>query len=160
MTNRQCQSTGVPGPHLIHGSLSPPEPTTQTSPQSIQPFLNSSRLSLGMPGHVLSPKNFPFAWRSGAHLVHASLGSSESITQMASQSVQPLLHSSRRSRRRCRGMPFPSILPVPIGRSEPLSNVVPWVNPIQHLKRHLNLFSHLCTAHGRQSLFYNEPLSP
>ena len=32
-------SWGDPGPHLIHGSLGPPESTTQTASWSLQPFL-------------------------------------------------------------------------------------------------------------------------
>ena len=32
------------GPHLIHGSLSPLEPTTQMASRSVQPFLQGSRL--------------------------------------------------------------------------------------------------------------------
>jgi len=37
-------SHGGSGPHLIHGSLSPPEPTTQTASRSIQPFLQGPQL--------------------------------------------------------------------------------------------------------------------
>jgi len=37
-------SHGGSGPHLIHGSLSPPEPTTQIASRSIQPFLQGSQL--------------------------------------------------------------------------------------------------------------------
>jgi len=31
-------------PHLTHGSLGPPESTTQTASRSVQPFLQGSRL--------------------------------------------------------------------------------------------------------------------
>ena len=55
------------------------------------------RVSLGLPGHVLSPNNCAFAWGSGHHLIHASLGAPESITQTASGAVQPFLHSLRQS---------------------------------------------------------------
>ena len=50
-----------------------------------------------MPGHVLSPNNCPLHGQSGPRLIHASLGSPESITQMASRSVQPFLHRSSQS---------------------------------------------------------------
>jgi len=36
-------SIRVSGPHLIHGSLSPPEPTAETASRSVQPFLHSSQ---------------------------------------------------------------------------------------------------------------------
>jgi len=55
------------------------------------------RVSTGMPGHVLSPNNFPFSRGSGPHLIHASLRPPESITQTASRSVQPFVHKSRQS---------------------------------------------------------------
>ena len=54
------------------------------------------RVSSGMPGHVFSP-NCPLAWGSGPHLIHASLGPSESITQTACRALQPFLHTSRQS---------------------------------------------------------------
>jgi len=71
-------------------------------------------VSSGMPVHVLSPKNCPFAWESGPHLIHASLGAPESITQTASWSVQLLLHSSRQTVLIyfTIGHPFPPKLPL------------------------------------------------
>jgi len=50
----------------------------------------------GMPGHVLSLNNCPFAWSIWPHLIHAS-SPPESITQMMSRSVQLFLHSSHRA---------------------------------------------------------------
>jgi len=44
---------------------------------------------LGMPWDDLSPNNCPLAWGSRPDQIHASLGTPESITQTASQSVQP-----------------------------------------------------------------------
>ena len=79
-------------PHLIHASLYPPESTSQTWSQSVQPFSHSSQQEVPIHdnGPPLSPVNCPFVWGSGPHLIHGSLGLSKSITQMASQSVQPL----------------------------------------------------------------------
>jgi len=66
-----------------------------------------------MPGDVLFPKTCPFAWGS-AHPSNACfLGPPESVNETAS--VQPFLHSSRQCRQACRGMPFPSKLPLPMG---------------------------------------------
>jgi len=56
-----------------------------------------SRVSSGMPGHVLFPNNCPFALGIWAPSNICSLGSPYPITQTASRSVQPLLHSSRQS---------------------------------------------------------------
>jgi len=52
------------------------------------------RVSSGMPGHVLSSSNCPFAWGIWAHRIRASLSPPESITQTASRSVQPFCTSS------------------------------------------------------------------
>jgi len=78
-------------PHLVHGSLSQSEPTNKMASRLVQLFCTTyGRLSSGMPRHVLSPKNCPFAWGIWTHLIHASLGSSESTTCTASRSVQLL----------------------------------------------------------------------
>ena len=43
------------------------------------------RVSSGMPGHVISPKNYPFTWGDvDPHLIHGSLGPVESKSQTAS----------------------------------------------------------------------------
>jgi len=65
--------------------------STQRACRSVQPFLHSSRKSSGMPGHVLSPKNCPFALGFGSPIIRASWGPSESITQRASRLLQPFL---------------------------------------------------------------------
>jgi len=77
------------------------------------------RVSSGMPGHVLSPNNCLFAWWIWAHLKHASLGSPESITQMAYWSVQPFLDRWLQSVHILyNGMPLPPLkLPLPMGGS-------------------------------------------
>ena len=66
---RQCAC------HLIHTSLGPTESTTQTASQSVQPYLHrSSRVSSGMPRHVLFPNNCPLALGDlDLHLIHGSL---------------------------------------------------------------------------------------
>ena len=66
-----------------------------------------SRVSSDMPGHVLSLNKCHFPWGSLPHLIHASLGPPESITQTASRSVQPFLDSSCQCRRAYWDMPFP-----------------------------------------------------
>ena len=40
-----------------------------------------AKLTAECRGHVLSPNNYPFAWGSGPHLIHASLSPRESTTQ-------------------------------------------------------------------------------
>jgi len=54
-------------------------------------------VSMDMPSHVLSPNNRPLHEGLVLHVIHASRGSPESITEMASQSVQPFQHRSRQS---------------------------------------------------------------
>jgi len=57
---------------------------------------------------------------SGPHLMHSSLGPPESITQTASRSVQPFLHSSRQNVPKLySGCPFPQKLPLSIGDLDP-----------------------------------------
>ena len=51
----------------------------------------------GMPRHVLLLSNCPFPWGSGPHLIRASSGPSEYITQTASRSVQLFLHRWQQS---------------------------------------------------------------
>jgi len=54
------------------------------------------RVSSGLPRHIISPKNCPFAWGDlDPHLIHGSLGPPESKSKTASWLVQPFLHSSR-----------------------------------------------------------------
>jgi len=117
----------LPPPH--------PSPITQTTSRSAQPFLHSSRQSVvGMPGHVLSPKNCPFA--NGI-----SIGSAI-FAQLTSE-----------CRRSCRGMPFPVKIAPSCGRSGSPSNT--WFRePSLHPrpKWHLDRFSRFCTAHRRVSL--------
>jgi len=80
-------------------------------------------VSSGIPGHVLSPNNCPFAWGIWAHLIHASSGPPESITQTPSWSVGPFLHSSHQIVVRHVGhTPPPSKLSYPWG-SVPPSNM-------------------------------------
>jgi len=79
-------------PRLIHGSLGPPEYSTQTAARSVQPFLHSSQQSVPVLYNRLS---FPFFGVSGAHLIHDSLGLSESTTQKASWLLQQFLYSKR-----------------------------------------------------------------
>jgi len=84
------------GPHLIRGSLGPHESTSQTASQLLQPFLHSSQHSVPMLCNGPPfPSKLPFACRSRPHLIHDSLGPSESALQTASGLVQPFLQGSR-----------------------------------------------------------------
>ena len=80
-------------PHLIHDSMGPSEPTTQTASRSVHPFLHSSPQSVpiiynGQPLPLPSKLPLPMGG-SGRHLIHGSSSPPETITQMASRSVQP-----------------------------------------------------------------------
>jgi len=73
-------------------------PSAHPSPQPkwhLNRFSQADSRMSGMSRQVLSPKIAPSHGASGPHLIHASLGTCESITQTASWSVQLLLHSSR-----------------------------------------------------------------
>ena len=65
---------------------------TRTVSRSVQPFLHSSRQSVV--GHARacpSPENYPFTLGDlDPHLIHGSLGPSESQLQTASRSVEPV----------------------------------------------------------------------
>ena len=82
-----------------HGSLDPPDlAASQTASRSVQLFLHSSQQSVHIlnNGPPLSPEDCPL--RKGdlePHLIHGSLGSPESTSWTAPQSVQPLLQGSR-----------------------------------------------------------------
>jgi len=56
-----------------------------SSPQSVPILYN---------GPPLPPENCPFPWRDLDLQTHGSLGPAESLTQMASRSVQPFFQSS------------------------------------------------------------------
>jgi len=80
----------VLGLHLIHDSLSIPEPTTQTTSRLDQPFLHSSPqsatlrpLKLPLPTGILDP-----------HLTHGSVDPLESSAQTSSKLVEPFLQGS------------------------------------------------------------------
>jgi len=74
--------------HLIHDSLGPSEPKTQTASRSVQPFLHRS---MGGP--------FPTIPRSQKasrpHIMHGSLGSPESTTHRGINQVAHLLQRDR-----------------------------------------------------------------
>ena len=62
---------GIWTSHVTHDALGPCEPTTETSPRSVQPCLPVSASKLFLP--MLA---------SGFHVIHGSLGPPESGTQM------------------------------------------------------------------------------
>jgi len=65
-TQEIAPSHGDLGPNLIHDSLGPFKPTTQTASQLVQPFLHSYRSPQSVPilynGPPLPPQNCPFPW--------------------------------------------------------------------------------------------------
>jgi len=83
---------GVSWTPLIHGSLGPPESSTQMASWSIN--------SLWQIGHMLYnqvlffPQNCPFSWGICTPSNTWFLGQSEPTTQTPSWPVQPFLHSS------------------------------------------------------------------
>ena len=83
-------SRGDLDPHLIHDSLSQTEPTVQTASQSVQ----FAQVTTECPCYTLqwaplSPKLPLSTGDLDPHLIHGSLGSPKSSTQIASRSVQP-----------------------------------------------------------------------
>jgi len=100
------------------------------------------------PGHVPSLKIAPLHGGSGPHLLRASLGPPESITQTASRLVQPFLHSSQQV---SSGMPGHDLSP----KIAPSILIHAFLGPpesIAYFKEYLGQFSRLCTAHVRMSL--------
>jgi len=96
------QVLNTSGSHLIHDSLGPSQPTTETASRSVQPFCTDDRMqsvTILYNGTPLSlPKrDAPFSLSkiasshgvSGPHLIHGSLGPPKSSTQTALRSVQP-----------------------------------------------------------------------
>jgi len=76
-------------PHLIRGSLCPPDSAVQTASRPVLPILHSSRQTVPIlyNGPPLFPQNTPSHGGSGHHLIHGS------STETASRSVQPFLHA-------------------------------------------------------------------
>jgi len=118
------------------------------------------RVSLGMPGDVLSSKNLPFVWGDlDPHLTHDSLCQPESTHQMASQPIQLFLHSSRYSVPILyNGPPFPlKIAPSNAGSGPPLidSSLGPSEPITQTISRSVQPFLHssLQSVH----VLYNGP---
>jgi len=85
------------GPHLIHDSLGQSKPTIQTAFRLVRLFSHRWLQSVpildnGMP-HF--PLKIAYSYEgSGPQLIHGSLGPPESLTQMASRSVQLFLQGS------------------------------------------------------------------
>jgi len=111
-------------------------------------------VSSGIPGHVLSPNNCPFAWGIWAHLIPASSGPPESITQTPSWSVGPFLHSSHQIVVRHVGHTSPPQNCRTHGDLYPRLICGSLVHPTQQPKQYLDRFSRFCTAHGRESLYF------
>jgi len=132
---------------------------TQTANRSVQLFSHRSWQSVGgMPGHVLNPNNCPIIrgiWNSGPHLIHASLGPPESITQTASQSLQPFLHSSwQKVPILYNERPSPKLPLSMEGSGPPSKCIITWTHPRPQPKRHLDRFSRFCTDDRRVSLYF------
>jgi len=83
----------------MHASLGP-DVKSQTASRSVQAFLHSSQQGVTILYNRLPrpPQNCRFPWGDlDPHLIHGSLGPSESTTQTASRSLQPFFHSSPQS---------------------------------------------------------------
>ena len=85
----------------------------------------------------------------------------ESKTQTANGLVQPFLHSSWQK------VPilynwrhYPPKLPLPIGNLDQHLTHDFWAHMSPQLKRHLDRYSHFCTAHSRKSLYNGCPYPP
>jgi len=90
---------------------------------------------------------------SGPHLVYASLGPPESITQKASWSVRPFLHSSRQNVVGHGGAcPSPSKLSLPMGICAHVT--CGSLGPPDSVSKMASHSGRFCTAHGRQSLYF------
>jgi len=102
----------------------PSEATTQTANRSVQPFLHSSRqCRWACPGMTFPLIIAPSPHGSRPHLIHASLGQPESITQTASRSVQPFCTDHDRvSLNFTTTAPFPLKITPSRGISGPPSN--------------------------------------
>ena len=125
--------------------LWPTQVDNQMANRFVLPFLHSSWHSVV--GHALSPNNCPFAWVCGPHLIHASLGPAEFITQMSSRSIQSFLHSPQQSVAMLyNGLPLPPQNCPFCGGCGP-HLIVPGVHPSPQPKRHLNRFGRFCRAH-------------
>ena len=81
------------------------------------------------------------------HLIRASLGPSESSTQVASWSAQLFLHKWQSIPILYNGQPFPPQNCPSSRGSGPPSNTILWAHPSPQPKLHLDQFSHFCGAH-------------
>ena len=86
-------------PYLIHDSLGPSEPRSQTVSRSVQLFLHSSpQCPYTSQWDTPFPSKLPLPMGGSAPhliiLIHGSLGPPASSTQTESQSVQPFLQGS------------------------------------------------------------------
>jgi len=120
------------------------------SNQLVQPFFAQLTAVLsGMPGHVFPLIIAPSHGGPGPHLIHASLGPPESITQTASGQVQLFLHISWQCRYTLQWtVPSPSH-----GGSGPPTNTIPGAHPSSKPKQHFDRFSRFCTDDCRVSLY-------
>ena len=101
--------------------LRPTRVHKQMANRSVQPFLHSSRqYCWACPGMSFPLISAPMHGGSGLHLIHASLGPSASITQMAARSVQSFQQSSCQSVDQHVGVcPSPQNCPFPRGSVPP-----------------------------------------
>jgi len=85
--------------NVTHAYLRASESTTQTASRSVQPFRTAhGRVSSGMPGHVISPKNFPLTWGDLDPSNTWFLGPPESTPQTAVISTRSAFFQCRRTR--------------------------------------------------------------
>ena len=131
-------------------------PSAHPSPQSkrqIDRFSSScsahGRMSLYTYNGFFFPTKLPIQWGSGLPSNTWFTGPTESSTQTASQSVQPLLLRRPHSVNILYNWtPLPSSkLPPSMGDLNPHLIMVSWANPSPQPKGHLNRFSRFCRTH-------------
>jgi len=126
-------------------SFSPPESTTETEYQSVQPFLHSSRQKVP----ILSPKIAHSHWGIwNPHLTLDSFGPSPQPKRRLSRFSHFCTDNRRMSLYFTMGCPFPlSKLPIPMGDLDPQLMHGSLGPPVPQPKPHLDQFNRFCRAH-------------
>ena len=139
-------SHGYLYPHLICGSLGPPDSASQRASRSVQPFFAEimAESSCTLQWALLSPKIAPSHGGSGSHLIQDSLFASKPTTQTASPSVSRFCTDDRKvSLYFTMGRPLPPKIAHFLGNLD-LSNMWflgPPPHPSPQSKWHLDRFS-------------------
>ena len=116
-----------------------------------------SRVSSGMPEHVLSPNNCPFAWGIWASSSNTCFLGSTRVLNPTGISIGSAVFVQLTAERHYtlqRATLGASKLPLPMGdlQLHPIHDFL--AHPSPQPKRHLDRFSHFCTAQRRVSLYF------